>query len=101
MSSTGVAGLTLGGGSGWLERKHGLACDNVLAVELVTASGEPIRATADEHPELFWALRGGGGNFGVVTAIELALHPVGPEVLGGLVLHPRERARDLLRLSAT
>ena len=97
VSSTGVAGLTLGGGSGWLERKHGLACDNVLAVELVTAAGEPIRATADEHPELFWALRGGGGNFGVVTAIELALHPVGPEVLGGLVLHPRERARDLLR----
>ena len=97
VSSTGVAGLALGGGSGWLERKHGLACDNMLAVELVTARGEPVRATADEHPELFWALRGGGGNFGVVTAIELALHPVGPEVLGGLVLHPRERARELLR----
>ena len=92
MSSTGVAGLTLGGGSGWLERKHGLACDNLLAVELVTASGEPVRASADEHPELFWALRGGGGNFGVVTALELALHPVGPEVLGGLVLHPRSSA---------
>jgi FAD/FMN-containing dehydrogenase len=98
VSSTGVAGLTLGGGSGWLERKHGLACDNVLAVELVTASGELVRASADEHPELFWALRGGGGNFGVVTAIELQLHPVGPEVLAGLVLHPRDRARDLLRL---
>ena len=97
VSSTGVAGLTLGGGSGWLERKHGLACDNVLAVELVTAAGEPIRATADEHPELFWALRGGGGNFGVVTAIELALHPVGPEVLGGLVLFPRSQARETLR----
>jgi FAD/FMN-containing dehydrogenase len=98
VSSTGVAGLTLGGGSGWLERKHGLTVDNVLAIELVTASGEPVRASADEHPELFWALRGGGGNFGVVTAIELQLHPVGPEVLAGLVLHPRDRARDLLRL---
>jgi FAD/FMN-containing dehydrogenase len=98
VSSTGVAGLTLGGGSGWLERKHGLACDNVLAVELVTASGELVRASADEHPELFWALRGGGGNFGVVTAIEFALHPVGPTVLGGLVLHPADRARDLLRV---
>jgi hypothetical protein len=98
VSSTGVAGLALGGGSGWLERKHGLACDNILAVELVTARGEEVRASADEHPELFWALRGGGGNFGVVTAIEFALHPVGPEVLGGLLLHPAERGRELLRL---
>ena len=98
VSSTGVAGLALGGGSGWLERKHGLACDNILAVELVTAAGDEVRASADEHPELFWALRGGGGNFGVVTAIEFALHPVGPEVLGGLLLHPAERGRELLRL---
>jgi FAD/FMN-containing dehydrogenase len=98
VSSTGVVGLTLGGGSGWLERKHGLTIDNVLAVELVTASGELVRASAEEHPELFWALRGGGGNFGVVTAIELQLHPVGPEVLAGLVMHPRDRARDLLRV---
>ncbi len=98
VSSTGVAGLALGGGSGWLERKHGLACDNILAVELVTAGGEEVRASAGEHPELFWALRGGGGNFGVVTAIEFALHPVGPEVLGGLILHPAERGRELLRL---
>ena len=98
VSSTGVAGLTLGGGSGWLERKHGLACDNVLAVELVTAAGERVRASADEHPELYWALRGGGGNFGVVTAIEFALHPVGPQVLAGLVLHPADRARELLRV---
>ncbi len=98
VSTTGVAGLTLGGGSGWLERKHGLAADNVRAVELVTASGELVRATADEHPDLFWALRGGGGNFGVVTAIELTLHPVGPQVLGGLVLHPADRARELLAL---
>ena len=98
VSSTGVAGLALGGGSGWLERKHGLACDNILAVELVTANGDEVRATAEEHPELFWALRGGGGNFGVVTALEFALHPVGPEVLGGLLLHPASRGRDLLRL---
>jgi FAD/FMN-containing dehydrogenase len=97
VSTTGVAGLALGGGSGWLERKHGLASDNILAVELVTARGDEVRATADEHPELFWALRGGGGNFGVVTAIEFALHPVGPEVLGGLLLHPAERGRELLR----
>src|SRR3954447_5965807 len=97
VSSTGVAGLALGGGSGWLERKHGLTVDNMLAVELVTARGDLVRASADEHPELFWALRGGGGNFGVVTAIELALHPVGPEVLAGLVLHPAERGRELMR----
>jgi FAD/FMN-containing dehydrogenase len=97
VSSTGVAGLTLGGGSGWLERKHGLACDNLVAVELVTASGELIRASEDEHPELFWALRGGGGNFGVVTALELRLHEVGPEILGGLVLYPRSQARETLR----
>jgi FAD/FMN-containing dehydrogenase len=97
VSSTGVAGLALGGGSGWLERKHGLAVDNVLAVEMVTARGDHVRATADDHRELFWALRGGGGNFGVVTAIEFALHPVGPEVLAGLLIHPAERGRELLR----
>ena len=97
VSTTGVAGLTLGGGSGWLERKHGLACDNLVAVELITASGEPVRASADEHPELFWALRGGGGNFGVVTALELRLHEVGPEILGGLVLYPRSQAHETLR----
>jgi FAD/FMN-containing dehydrogenase len=98
VSTTGVAGLTLGGGSGWLERKHGLTVDNVLAVELVTADGRIARASADENPELFWALRGGGGNFGVVTAIEFRLHPVGPEVFAGLVLHPAENGRELLRL---
>jgi FAD/FMN-containing dehydrogenase len=98
VSTTGVAGLTLGGGSGWLERKHGLACDNLLAAELVTADGRLVRASADEHPELLWALRGGGGNFGVVTALEFRLHPVGPQLLAGLVLHPAERGRELLRL---
>jgi FAD/FMN-containing dehydrogenase len=98
VSTTGVAGLTLGGGSGWLERKHGLTVDNVLAIEMVTARGDHVRASADEHPELFWALRGGGGNFGVATAFEFAMHPVGPAVLAGLVLHPADRARDLLRV---
>ena len=98
VSTTGVAGLTMGGGSGWLERKHGLACDNLLAAQLVTADGRIVRAAADENPELLWALRGGGANFGVVTSLELRLHPLGPEVLGGLVLHPAARGRELLRL---
>ncbi|MGH3812971.1 MAG: FAD-binding oxidoreductase [Pseudonocardiaceae bacterium] len=99
VSSTGVAGLTLGGGSGWLERKHGLACDNLISVELVTADGNLITASEDEHPELFWALHGGGGNFGVATAFTFRLHPVGPEVLAGLLLYPAERGHDLLRLT--
>ena len=98
VSSTGVAGLALSGGSGWLERMHGLASDNILAVALVTAAGAQVRASAEEHPELFWALRGGGGNFGVVTSIEFALHPVGPDVMAGLVMHPAERGRELMRL---
>jgi FAD/FMN-containing dehydrogenase len=98
VSSTGVAGLTLGGGSGWLERKHGLACDNLLAVELVTADGRLVRASTDQHPDLFWALRGGGGNFGVATAFEFRLHPLESEVLAGLALYPAARGRELLRL---
>ncbi|HEX2436597.1 MAG TPA: FAD-binding oxidoreductase [Solirubrobacterales bacterium] len=98
VSTTGVAGLTLGGGSGWLERKHGLTVDNVLAVELVTADGRAVRASEDENPDLFWAVRGGGGNFGVATAFEFRLHPLGPEVFGGLVLYAPERGRDLLRV---
>src|SRR5687767_1818149 len=96
VSTTGVAGLTLGGGSGWLERKHGLACDNLLAVELVTAEGEQVRASADQHPELFWALRGGGGNFGVVTAFEFRLHPV-KDIYGGPLFFEASDAGDVLR----
>jgi FAD/FMN-containing dehydrogenase len=98
VSTTGVAGLTLGGGSGWLERRHGLACDNLISVELVTADGELIRASVDEHPELFWALHGGVGNFGVVTTLEFQLHPVGPDVLAGLLVYEAERGAELLRL---
>jgi FAD/FMN-containing dehydrogenase len=96
VSTTGVGGLTLGGGSGWLERKHGLACDNLLAVELVTAEGEQVRASAGEHPDLFWAHRGGGGNFGVVTAFEFAVHPIEREVFAGLALYPAARGRELM-----
>ncbi|GAC1313970.1 MAG: FAD-binding oxidoreductase [Chloroflexota bacterium] len=96
VSTTGIGGLTLGGGIGWLMRKYGLACDNVLAAEVVTASGEIVHASAVEHADLFWALGGGGGNFGVVTEFEFRLHPVGP-VLGGLVLFPLDRAMDIAR----
>jgi FAD/FMN-containing dehydrogenase len=96
VSKTGVAGLTLGGGVGWLARKHGLTCDNVVSFELVTAEGEVLRVSADEHADLFWALRGGGGNFGVVTSFEYRLHPISM-VLGGLIIHPRDRAMELLR----
>ena len=77
--------------------KHGFACDNLLSADVVTADGTLITASADEHPDLFWALKGGGGNFGVVTSLEFQLHPVGPLVLGGMVLHPRAAARDVLR----
>ena len=98
VSTTGVAGLTLGGGSGWLERKHGLACDNLVSVELVTADGTQVTAGADEHADLFWALHGGGGNFGVVTSLTFQLHPVGPEVFAGLLVYEAEKGRDLLRL---
>jgi FAD/FMN-containing dehydrogenase len=96
VSHTGVAGLTLGGGVGWLMRKHGLTVDNLLAVEVVTAEGERLRAS-EEHPDLFWALRGGGGNFGVVTAFEFRLHPVGPTVLAGPILWDASDAREVLR----
>jgi FAD/FMN-containing dehydrogenase len=96
-STTGVTGLALGGGLGWLMRKHGLACDNLLAADVVTADGQCITASATEHADLYWALRGGGGNFGVVTSLRLRVHPVGPTVVAGLVLHPAERAREVLR----
>lgn len=97
VSTTGVAGLTLGGGSGWLERKHGLACDNLVAAELVTWDGRIVRASRDEHRELLWALRGGGGSFGVVTALELALHPLEPEVWAGIALFDAARAHEIVR----
>jgi FAD/FMN-containing dehydrogenase len=92
----GVVGYTLGGGLSWLARKHGLAANNVTAIELVTPDGELVRTTAEDHSELFWALRGGGGNFGVVTAMELRLFPHG-EVYAGMFLYPYERAGDVLR----
>jgi FAD/FMN-containing dehydrogenase len=97
VSSTGIAGLTLGGGLGWLMGKYGLALDNLRSVELVTAEGRVLRASKDEQADLFWALRGGGGNFGVAASFEYQLHPVGPTITGGLVAHPFERARDVLR----
>ncbi|MGY1708363.1 FAD-binding oxidoreductase [Geodermatophilus sp. SYSU D00758] len=96
VSNTGVAGLTLGGGLGWLMGKHGLAVDNLLSAEVVTADGELRTVDADREPDLFWALRGGGGNFGVVPSLRFRLHPV-PEVLGGMVVHPLDRAGDVLR----
>ena len=96
VSNTGIGGLTLGGGLGWLGGKHGLSIDNLLSAEVVTADGQLRKASAEEHPDLFWALRGGGGNFGVVTAFEYRLHPVG-EVLGGMVLYPLDQAAAVLR----
>lgn len=97
VSTTGVGGLTLSGGIGWLMRKHGLTVDNLLAVELVTADGRQLRASATENPELFWAVRGGGGNFGIVTSFTFRLHPVGPIIYGGAMFFPIDRARELLR----
>ncbi|HEU4439209.1 MAG TPA: BBE domain-containing protein, partial [Methylomirabilota bacterium] len=97
VSTTGIGGLTLGGGLGWLMGKHGMAVDCLRAVELVTADGTVVRASAEEHPDLFWAVRGGGGNFGVATWLEYELYPVGPMVTGGLVAHPFSAARDVLR----
>jgi FAD/FMN-containing dehydrogenase len=96
-STTGVGGLTLGGGFGWLTRKHGLAIDNLVSADIVTASGERLHIDGDHHPDLFWAIRGGGGNFGVVTNFEFALHQVGPMVTAGLIVFPFAQAGTLLR----
>jgi FAD/FMN-containing dehydrogenase len=96
-STTGVAGLTLGGGFGWLSRGLGLSIDNLLSADVVTANGELLRASEQENPDLFWGIRGGGGNFGVVTSFEFKLHPVGPELLAGLIVHPLDDAKEVLR----
>ena len=97
VSSTGIAGFTLGGGIGWLLRKYGLTCDNLLSADLVTADGQLVTASEQEHPDLFWALRGGGGNFGVVTSLEYRLHPVGPLVFAGPVFYSAADAAGVLR----
>ena len=95
-STTGVAGLTLGGGFGWLTRKLGLAVDNLVSADIVTADGRLLHASASDYPDLFWALRGGGGNFGVVTSFEFELHPVGPEVTAGLIVFPFAQAKSVM-----
>jgi FAD/FMN-containing dehydrogenase len=96
-STTGAGGLTLGGGFGWLSRMHGLSVDNLIGAEVVTADGQRHWASTEEEPDLFWAIRGGGGNFGVVTLFQFALHPVGPEVTAGLVVFPAAQAREVMR----
>src|SRR3954463_9553707 len=101
VSTTGSAGCTLGGGVGWLMRKVGLPCDNLLAADVVTADGQLVHASEDEHPELLWGLRGGGGNFGIATSLEFRLHPVGPAVLAGPIFFPGDRAEEVLRFYRT
>lgn len=95
-STTGISGLTLGGGFGWLSRKYGLTIDTLVSADVVTADGQVLHASASEHPDLFWALRGGGGNFGVVTQYEFSLQPVGPEIFAGLIVYPFEQAKQVL-----
>ncbi len=97
VGTTGIAGLTLGGGLGWLMSKYGLALDNLRSADLVLADGRAVRASKDENADLFWAIRGGGGNFGIATTLEYTLHPLGPIVTGGLVAHPLQKGRDVLR----
>jgi len=97
VSITGLAGLTLGGGMGWLMRRHGLVCDNLVSVDVVTADGQFVRASEAESPDLFWALRGGGGNFGIATALEYQLHPVGPIIYGGPIAYDPSKAGPVLR----
>ena len=101
VSMTGIAGLTLGGGFGYLTRRWGWTSDNVVGMDVVTADGRSVRATAEENPDLFWGLRGGGGNFGVVTGIDYLLYPVGPEVVGGVVAWPASEAPEVLKLYRT
>src|SRR5215468_2007033 len=96
VSNTGIAGLTLGGGLGWLMGKHGLTVDNLISADVVTADGQLRKASAKDNPDLFWALRGGGGNFGIATSLEFRLHPV-TQVLGGMVIYPLDQARELFR----
>jgi FAD/FMN-containing dehydrogenase len=96
VTETGIAGLTLSGGMGWLRRKHGLSCDNLLSAQVVTADGNIVTASPSENEDLFWALRGGGGNFGVVTSFEFELHPVGPEVFVSFVFYPADQSRQVL-----
>ena len=97
VTHTGIGGLTLGGGFGWLQRKYGLTCDNLTSADVVTADGELLTVSDEEHADLFWGIRGGGGNFGIVTSFEYQLHPVGPQVLAGVLVHPAERALEVLR----
>lgn len=97
VSETGIAGLTLGGGFGWLTRKYGFTCDNLISAEIVTADGKLLTASATENPELFWGIRGGGGNFGIVTSFKYQLQAVGPEVLAGTIIYSLEDAADALR----
>lgn len=97
VGTTGLAGLTLGGGLGWLMPKYGLALDNLRSAEMVMADGSVVRAAADENQDLFWAIRGGGGNFGIAASLEYQVHPVGPMITGGLVAHPLQKAREVFR----
>ena len=97
VSTTGVAGFTLGGGIGWLTRKYGASCDNLISADVVMADGEFLIVSARQNSDLFWGIRGGGGNFGIVTSFEFRLHPVGPIVLGGMLIYKAERAREVLR----
>jgi FAD/FMN-containing dehydrogenase len=97
VTTTGIGGFTLGGGYGWLSPKYGLACDNLISADVVTADGRLVKASEDENPDLLWGLRGGSSNFGIVTSFEFALHPVGPMVLAGMLIHPVESAPEVIR----
>lgn len=96
-STTGISGLTLGGGFGWLTRKYGMTIDNLISANIVTADGKQLIVSENDNPDLFWAIRGGGGNFGIVTQFEFKLHPVGPEILAGLIVFPLDQAKSLLK----